>query len=122
MSNQPGPENWQDPHGRSYGAPPPPPPPPGGLRGPSAIPYPGAPRPGAPWTPPGGARTNVLAVVSFFSMFLFMPLAVVLALIARVQIRRSHGAQKGMGWTTAVLVIASLAVAALLLTLWAVQP
>lgn len=98
-----------------------PPPPPGSGDG--GISFPGAPsaKGQTPWTPVGGQRTNVLAVVSFVMMFVFMPLAVILALIARVQIHRSNGTQKGMGWTTAVLVIASVLVALLVLALLATQ-
>ena len=59
------------------------------------------------WTPQNRrpASTNPLAVISFLALCIFPPLALVLAIIARVQINSSDGTQRGKGWTTAVIVV-----------------
>ena len=75
--------------------------------------FPGTPSATMPMAVPGGQTTNTLAWVSVIFLFLCMPIAVVLALVARSQITASNGRQKGLGLTTFVLVVAGV-----LLALW----
>ena len=76
---------------------------------------------------PGAARTNPLAVASlllgFFSLFpLFGILAIVFGHIARSQIRKSAGRQKGSGMALAGLILGYLFLGFILFVILVVIP
>jgi Domain of unknown function (DUF4190) len=87
------------------------------------VPHSGSPRlPARPYPPPLAARTNGMAIGALIAGILFFTwigavLAVVLGHLARGQIRRAGGWQRGDGLAVAGLVLGYAGIAVLVFTL-----